>query len=269
MFIPLKIAKKQEAAFVGNSANYNKFDLFLIKLLTVKKTFADQVIRFNSGLSFDGKLPPGIHIMNPFRESAQIVDIMRQFYKKFYDDTRPRRLILGINPGRLGAGATGVPFSDTKRLAAYCGITVNGFQTHEPSSVFVYDVINAYGGVEPFYQDFYISSLCPLGFISRRPNGTEVNYNYYDSKALSTAVYGFMVRSLEQQLAFGIGTRVCYCMGTGKNAAFLQQLNEKEGFFEQIVPLEHPRYVMQYKTKTKQAYIEKYLAAFAGPGGSK
>jgi hypothetical protein len=229
----------------------------------VKKTFADQVIRFNKALEFRGKLPEGIRIMNPFKESAQVVDIMSRFYKKFYDDTNTRRIILGINPGRFGAGATGVPFSDTKRLAAFCGITVNGFQTHEPSSVFVYDVVNAYGGPEAFYRDFYITSICPLGFTSQRPNGKEVNYNYYDSKALSAAVYDFMVSSLRQQLGFGISTSVCYCMGTGKNAAFLQQLNEKERFFGQIIPLEHPRFVMQYKTKTKQEYIDKYLAAFA------
>ncbi|HEY1165830.1 MAG TPA: DUF4918 domain-containing protein, partial [Chitinophaga sp.] len=57
--------------------------------------------------------------------------------------------------------------------------------------------------------------------------------------------------------------KVCYCMGTGKNVAFLQGLNEREHFFEQIIPLEHPRFVMQYKLKTKQVYVDKYLEAFA------
>lgn len=51
-------------------------------------------------------------------------------------------------------------------------------------------------------------------------------------------------------------------MGTGKNAAFLQALNEKEKFFKEVVPLEHPRFVMQYKSKTKSQYIDKYLTAF-------
>ena len=225
------------------------------------QTFADHVIQFNRSLEFKGALPPGIQIMNPFREAA-IADVMQQFYKKFYDDTHTRRLILGINPGRLGSGATGVPFSDTKRLAEECGIPVKGFKTHEPSSVFVYDVIHAYGGVQAFYQDFYISSVCPLGFTAGNGKDKVVNYNYYDSKALTNAVHDLIVRSLRKQLGFGISTKVCYCMGTGKNAAFLQALNEKEQFFEKIVPLEHPRFVMQYKVKTKQAYIDKYLEAF-------
>lgn len=228
----------------------------------VMRTFTDHVIQFNKSLDFKGHLPPGISIMNPFREQAHIMEVMQQFYKKFYDDMHTRQLILGINPGRLGSGATGVPFSDTKRLAEECGIHIKGFKTHEPSSVFVYDVIHAYGGVEAFYRNFYISSVCPLGFTADSANGKVVNYNYYDSKALTAAVHDLIVTSLRKQLEFGISRKVCYCMGTGKNAAFLQALNEQEHFFEHIVPLEHPRFVMQYKLKTKEAYVGKYLEAF-------
>lgn len=225
-------------------------------------TFAEQVITFNNRLAFSGKLPAGVHIMNPFKEKALIRDTMQRFYMKFYNDHHPRQIILGINPGRLGSGATGVPFSDTKRLSEQCGIEIPGLQTHEPSSVFVYDVINAFGGPQQFYRDFYIGSVCPLGFITEQPNGKFINYNYYDSTALQNAVYDLIVSSLRKQLLFGIDRKVCFCMGTGKNAAFLQKLNEKEGFFEKIVPLEHPRFVMQYRAKTKQVYVDKYLQAF-------
>ena len=37
------------------------------------------------------------------------------------------------------------------------------------------------------------------------------------------------------------------------------------GFFGKIVALEHPRFIMQYRAKTKAAYIAKYLAAFTAP----
>ncbi|PSL45496.1 uncharacterized protein DUF4918 [Chitinophaga niastensis] len=225
-------------------------------------TIADQIISFNSHLHFPGKLPTGIRVMNPFKEGPGIMDIMTQFYKKFYDDKKPRQLIMGINPGRLGSGATGVPFTDTKRMSEKCGIEIQGLKTHEPSSVFVYDVIDAYGGVKKFYQQFYISAVCPLGFTTLKPGDKEVNYNYYDSAPLTKAAYDFIVSSLREQLTWNISRDVCYCMGTGKNAAFLQALNEKEQFFKEVIPLEHPRYVMQYKTKTKEAYIDKYLSAF-------
>ncbi|HVI46697.1 MAG TPA: uracil-DNA glycosylase family protein [Chitinophaga sp.] len=225
-------------------------------------TLADQIIRYNKQLHFEGKLPAGIKVLNPFRENPDIPEIMTQFYKKFYDDQHPRRMILGINPGRLGSGATGVPFTDTKRMAEKCGIQVPGFKTHEPSSVFVYDVIDAYGGVAKFYRDFYISAVCPLGFTAIKDDGKEINYNYYDSAALTKAAYGFIVSSMREQLEWNISKDICFVMGTGKNAAFFQALNEKEKFFGKVVPLEHPRYVMQYKTKTKQVYIDKYLTEF-------
>lgn len=227
------------------------------------KTFAEHVIAFNTHLQYTGTLPPGIRIMNPFREQPQVMDIMQQFYRKYYSDHHSRRIIMGINPGRLGSGATGIPFTDTKRLAEVVGISIEGLKTHEPSSVFVYDVINAYGGATAFYSDFYFASVCPLGFTAVKPDGAEINYNYYDSKALTNAVYDFMVESIREQLTFGIDTSVCYCFGTGKNAAFLQQLNEKERFFEKIVPLEHPRFIMQYRQKRKAEFITKYLEAFA------
>jgi hypothetical protein len=113
------------------------------------KTFADRVIEFNTKVDFRGRLPEGISIMNPFRsDDDYVMQVSSAFYKKFYDDNRPRCLVLGINPGRFGAGFTGIPFTDTKRLTGECGIEYTGRQTHEPSSVFIYEVIKAYGGPE-------------------------------------------------------------------------------------------------------------------------
>ncbi|WP_143306318.1 uracil-DNA glycosylase family protein [Chitinophaga vietnamensis] len=226
-------------------------------------TLADHIIQFNRGLHFEGKLPTGIRVMNPFRERDEIMDIMTRFYKKYYHDPHTRQIILGINPGRLGSGATGVPFTDTKRMEEQCGITIKGFKTHEPSSVFIYDMINAYGGPLKFYQHFYISSVCPLGFTAIQAGGKEINYNYYDSAALTKATLPFIIHSMRQQLEWPIDRDVCYIMGNGKNYNFFRELNKKEGFFKAVVPLEHPRFVMQYRSRTKAEYIDKYLAAFA------
>jgi hypothetical protein len=222
-------------------------------------TFAEKVIAFNTQLHFDGPLPEGIRIMNPFRENPQVMDISAQFYRKFYQDERPRRMILGINPGRHGAGLTGVPFTDPKRMAEVCGIPFEGPKAHEPSSVFVYEMIAAYGGLSAFFGDYYINSPCPLGFTKRTPQGKEVNYNYYDSKELTAAVYDFMVESMEKHLALGILRDKAFCMGSGQNFKFLQQLNSEKGYFETLIPLEHPRFIMQYKSKWKSEYIDKYL----------
>ena len=84
------------------------------------ETIADKIIKFNSTIEYTGKLPPRISVMNPFKESDTALKVSNQFYKKYYSDTNKRTLILGINPGRLGAGITGIPFTDTKRLKEPC-----------------------------------------------------------------------------------------------------------------------------------------------------
>ena len=130
------------------------------------KNFADKVNAFNKSLLCKGELPAGISIMNPFKENKNIITTSAAFYNKYYGDNNARHLIWGINPGRFGAGLTGVPFTDPKRLIEKCGLLYQGELAHEPSSVFVYEVINAYGGPEAFYKKFYINSICPLGFTS-------------------------------------------------------------------------------------------------------
>ncbi len=225
-------------------------------------TFAEKILDFNSSLSLDNSLlPEGVKAMNPFRgeNSVLINKLASEFYRKYYGDENPRKLILGINPGRLGAGATGIPFTDTKRLSGDCNIAVNEIRTHEPSSVFVYEMINAFGGPDLFYKSFYISSISPLGFVKINEKGNPLNFNYYDRMGLQNAVLPFILKTIRQQLDFGIDTQTCFCLGTGKNFKFLKKLNEEHHFFEKLVPLEHPRYIMQYKSKQKLDYIEKYL----------
>lgn len=221
-------------------------------------TFAEKAISYFKNLEFRGKLPEGISIMNPFRENPDVIPVISQFYHKFYNDTNPRHMILGINPGRFGAGSTGIPFTDTKRLAEKCGLTMPGLRTFEPSSAFIYEMIDAYGGPGKFYSAFYITAISPLGF-TRPGKNRQVNYNYYDSRKLMDSTSDFIRRNLEEQLRFGIIRDVCFCLGTGKNYKFLKELNERSGYFGRIVPLEHPRFIMQYKSKQKELYISKYI----------
>jgi hypothetical protein len=225
-------------------------------------TFAEQVIIFFEKLEYTGSLPKGISVMNPFKENPKIMPVISRFYSMFYNDNLSRHLILGINPGRFGGGATGIPFTDTKRLAEKCGLTLRDLKTFEISSVFFYEMIDAYGGTEKFYSDFFISSVVPLGFTLENEAGKQVNYNYYDNKKLTEAIYSFIVGSLEEQLQFGIERDICFCLGTGKNYKFLLKLNDELKLFGKIVPLEHPRYVMQYRSKQKQLYIAKYIEEF-------
>jgi hypothetical protein len=225
-------------------------------------TFSEKVISFCKEIEFSGSLPSGISIMNPFRNNPEVINVITQFYHKFYNDHKPRHLILGINPGRFGAGVTGIPFTDTKRLKEQCGISIPDIETFETSSVFVYDMINSYGGTAKFYSGFYINSVCPLGFTSIGKKGKEINYNYFDNKRLIEAVHDFMVASIKKQIEFGIERDVCFCFGAGKNFKHISELNKIYHFFDSIIPLEHPRFIMQYRSKHKDFYIEKYLKEF-------
>ncbi len=222
------------------------------------KTFSEKVIQFNKQLNFKGRLPGGIQMMNPFKDNPEILPATEIFYEKFYNDNGKRKLILGINPGRLGAGATGIAFTDTKRLKTICGIEINSFSTHEPSSVFIYDVIEKYGGAKKFYSDFYISSVCPLGFIKKNRKGNWINLNYYDSPGLFKTIRNFITSNLKKLINFGIDTDTCFILGK-KNEKFFRVINEKEKLFKSIDVLEHPRYIVQYRFKEKEKYVSEYL----------
>jgi hypothetical protein len=223
-----------------------------------EQTRTSRILDFMEHVEYNEQLPQGIKLMNPYREHVEIQQICQKFYKKYYEDHMPRRLILGINPGRLGAGATGIPFTDTKRLKEVCGISTENMTTHEPSSVFIYDVISAWGGPESFYKSFYINSVCPLGFIIQKGNKF-VNYNYYDDAVLERHMRSFIIWNIFKQIEISGTGDICFCLGTGKNYHYLKKLNETHMFFNEIIPLEHPRYIMQYRSTQKEQYIQDYL----------
>lgn len=68
-----------------------------------------------------------------------------------------------------------------------------------------------------------------------------------------------MRSSMRKQLDWGLNTRVAYCLGEGDNYKFLSAWNSTEKFFEEIVPLPHPRFVMQYKRKQLDQYVDFYV----------
>lgn len=225
----------------------------------MKPTVADLFFNYLDQLEFAGALPEGVGLLNPMKTNEDVREITRLFYRKFYDDQLQRTLILGINPGRLGGGATGIPFTDTKRLKEKCGMDITEFKTHEPSSVFVYEWIDAMGGTEVFYKQYLIHSVCPLGFVKG-----SVNYNYYDDKKLEAAALPLIKSHLLFLTGKYFNREVVYCLGTGKNFKFFENLNKKEVYFKKIVPLEHPRFIMQYRSRFKEDYILDFVEKLKG-----
>ena len=84
-------------------------------------TFADNALKFVEELSIPSIVPSGIEVLNPLADD-EVKGYVRQFYNKFYDDSNQRVFFVGINPGRMGAGVTGVQFTDPIQLQNSCGI---------------------------------------------------------------------------------------------------------------------------------------------------
>lgn len=219
--------------------------------------FDTAIINFLFNLRLPFKLPKDVEVLDAHqREDVQQACI--SFYKKYYGDNHQRHLLLGINPGRFGGGLTGIPFTDPVRLEKVCGIKNDFQKKQELSSVFIYEMIEAFGGAKKFYQQFYISAVSPLGFVKH-----DKNLNYYDDKELMQRIQSFVVDCMQQQIAFGLNTDVCFCIGEGENFKYLQKLNAQYNWFDKIETLAHPRFVMQYKLKRKEEYINDYVSKLA------
>ena len=70
----------------------------------MSKTFGDKVIEFNNKLHYPDRLPDGFQVINPFMDNPETMEVMEQFYSKYYSDHNQRKFIVGINPSRHGAG---------------------------------------------------------------------------------------------------------------------------------------------------------------------
>ena len=218
-------------------------------------TLADRILSFQKKLKIEVKLPKGVVVMNPYGEKV-VAQLCEKFYKKFYSDNKPRFLILGINPGRFGGGITGIPFTDPVKLEML-GIDNDLQKKRELSADFIYQMIDACGGAEKFYQRFYVSAVSPLGLVKE-----DKNLNYYDVKGLPELLEPFIVKCLKEQLSWGIDKKVCYCLGEGENFKCIKKLNAKFQFFNEVVALPHPRFIMQYRRKRVEEFVLMYKERF-------
>ena len=216
-------------------------------------TFADKAIAYYNHLSAPTTLPPGVDVINPYQQ-PDVVRIVQEFYTKFFLDTNPRVFMLGINPGRFGAGVTGISFTTPQNLRRYCGIENDLRDTPELSSRFIYQVVEAFGGAEAFYGQFFLTSLFPLALTKAGKN-----YNFYDDRGTTEALWPAITETVRTQINFGYNRKVAVCLGR-KNETYLRRLNDQQGFFDRIVTLDHPRYILQYKTKDMPMYLEQYIA---------
>ncbi|MBA2328587.1 MAG: DUF4918 family protein [Flavisolibacter sp.] len=216
-------------------------------------SWATHLFNFYNSLQPPSTLPPDIEWLFP-QKNPEVKKVLQQFLSKYYSDTKPRKILLGINPGRFGAGVTGINFTAPLQLKQNCGIDHSFKMQSELSAEFMYEMIEAYGGTTQFYSNYFISSVCPLGLIKKGKN-----INYYDDKNLMTVLEPFIIEQMNNLLLLPFDRSMCYSIGGEKNFKYILKLNEQHQWFENIIPLPHPRFIMQYKRKQKQQFIQIYL----------
>ena len=223
---------------------------FLIQNMTIAK----EIITYWNTIVPPSSLPHEVEVLNPFHKN-EVKDVVKQFYSTFFNDKNKRVFLIGINPGRLGSGSTGIGFTDSASLTNM-NIEHSLSAQHELSAGYVYELIEAFGGPEEFYQSFYITAMCPLGFIQ---NGK--NINYYDFENWQQLLQSYMISEMEKQLPFG-KRDIAVCIGKGQNYKVLKQLNSERQWFDKVEVIPHPRWVMQYRRKNKKLYIDQAVGLF-------
>lgn len=198
-------------------------------------------------------MPEGFTVMNPYGHD-DVRRVVTTFCERYYGGSHQRLAVWGINPGRFGAGLTGLSFTDPHALRVDLGIESSIVGRREPSAEFIYTMIAAYGGPASYYHDVYMSALSPLGFLR---NG--VNINFYDDAAFMREIVPFVVDCMRAQTSFGLRSDACVVLGTGKLKQFMERYVQPELQYQTVRYLEHPRFIMQYRRRFIGDYVTSYV----------
>ena len=215
-------------------------------------TFSGKAIKFYLNLVQPNDFPKNIRMMNPYK-SKDVQNIVQTFYSKYFNDNNKRIFIIGINPGRFGGGITGISFTDPVALIEKCGISNDLGTKKELSSEFIYKVIDNFGGTEKFFSKYFLTAIYSLAFLKDGKN-----FNYYDDKILLKKIKPHLMESIKRQIEFGCSEEIVICLGK-KNSEFLSEINQELKYFKEIKTLNHPRYIMQYRRRFLQEFINEYL----------
>lgn len=216
-------------------------------------TFSIAIERFLTTLRFDGDLPSGIEILDPYT-NPETRRVVHEMVTRYYTDAPPRLGMWGINPGRFGAGITGLSFTDPWAVSNLLNIDTTLTGRRELSAEFISMVIESYGGPTAFYRDVYMCALSPLGFVMG-----DKNINFYDDPKLIRSIVPFVLSSLQTQHQAGLIADRCIILGTGKLKTFAEREVKSTMGYKYIEYLEHPRYIMQYQRARVTMFVDRYV----------
>lgn len=186
----------------------------------------------------------GIHLLDGFISNQHIV---QAFYDKYYIDNVPRIVLCGINPGRNGAGKTGVPFLDFHSLSQLLPNIDN--HDKELSAKFIYDIILHFGA-EKFFKYVYLTNISWFGFANEKGN---VNYYDLDTDLQDTFTNGFVeeMEAIRPLTIIPLSKRVEATLQNMKMQNLLPYPISK--------PLGHPYYYSNFKSRRVTGF-EQYIS---------
>lgn len=213
-------------------------------------SFGARVMDFYNGITRFRWATPDVALLSPLADPERH-DAMSAFCHKFYGDNNRRVFWLGINPSRVRRTSSGVPYTDGFALRNFCEIPNEFAQNRELTSDFFYKFIENFGGAREFYRRHYAGAAFAASILRK-----DKYCNYYD-RDLPAEVIASIPESLARQSDIG-HAGVLVVIGSGENAKTLRGINAELKIFNHILVVEHPRYIMQYKSISLDEYIVKF-----------
>ena len=187
----------------------------------------------------------GIRVLTDFESNREG---MNAFFQIYYGKAIPKIMICGINPGRFGAGKTGIPFLDFASLSQLIpGIER---QDSESSATFFFQVVKSFGA-ESFFKKFYVTNFSSLGYLR---DGANLNYHDLPQAALETVERNFLeeIATVEPTHVISLGREV--------HRSVLKLLPPS---IDCSLRLPHPAWVATYKSNELDHWVERYREVLA------
>jgi hypothetical protein len=183
----------------------------------------------------------GIHILDGFINNQHLIEA---FYDKYYVDNEPRIVLCGINPGRNGAGKTGVPFLDFHSLSRLLPNIID--KDKELSAQFIFELISHFGP-EKFFKHVYLTNISWFGFANLKGN-----VNYYD---LDTDLQDMFTNGFVEEMEL-VRPSTIIPLSKRVESTLRYMKNQNRLPFPISQPLGHPYYFSNFKSRRETGLMQ-------------
>ena len=193
-------------------------------------------------------LERNVKILSDFLDNK---DNIINFHKKYVEPNSPRVVICGINPGRNGAGLTGIPFIDFESLSNMLPDIQK--KDWEQSAKFFFSVIQEFG-IEEFYKNFHVTNISWFGF-SRIDKPKNVNYF---EKDIFTEIAIYLIDKFVEEMEL---INPDYIIPLSKTVKYELEKLKKQGKIRAEIGtcINHPSWVVTYRRKDLSIWRQKYI----------